>query len=316
MNTFNTKLSDPIDLGPVRLRAADLAAQERFYTTVLGLQVVARVPASGGVGASDSGAELHLGTDLRPGAAPLVILTHSPGARRPARRTGLYHFALVFPDRGALALALDRLDGAGWRHFPTDHIETKTTYLKDPEGQDIELYCESPEDGVMTWENGLPAARRRDGSWSDGREALDTEALRRFRPAGADPQAPWPAAVRMGHIHLYTRDEAEAARWYTQVLGFDLKGHAPQAAMAFVSVGGYHHHVGLNAWMGPGAPPPSPGSLGLDWWTLGLSAPDLAATLERLRAAGSPLEALADGSWRSADPSHNGVRLVLKSPRA
>mgnify|MGYP001764798118 CR=1 FL=1 len=73
---------------------------------------------------------------------------------------------------------LARLIALKYPNYPTDHIMTKTTYLDDPEGNGIELYCESPEDGTWTLTNGVYETRRADGSWSDGREPLEIPADR------------------------------------------------------------------------------------------------------------------------------------------
>ena len=101
-----------------------------------------------------------------------------------------------------------------------------------------------------------------------------------------------------------------AQHFYCDALGFDLMQRFGNQA-AFVSAGGYHHHVGLNTWAGVGAPPPPPGSAGLRHYTIELpDAAALAAAETRMLDAGAIAETLADGRlWR--DPSHNGLRLTI-----
>ena len=166
--------------------------------------------------------------------------------------TGLYHFAVLFPNRRELARAMARLFALKYRNYPTDHIMTKTTYLDDPEGNGIELYAESPEDGTWTMANGEYVTRRADGSLSDGREPLDVDALFSHLKEDDRLDVPIPPETRVGHIHLHVRDIEEAVDFYHGVIGFDVMGVAKAFRMAFVSAGGYHHHIGLNTWQGEG----------------------------------------------------------------
>ena len=163
-----------------------------------------------------------------PGQKDLLELVELPGAVRYPRTTGLYHFAVLFPNRRELARAVGRLFHAGYENYPTDHIMTKTTYLSDPEGQEVELYAESPEDGSMGIENGGFYARRADGTLSDGREPLDVQALLSDLGTGDRLDQPNPPETRIGHVHLYVRDVAEAVNFYTRVLGFDDMGSSPR----------------------------------------------------------------------------------------
>src|SRR5262249_23712805 len=160
----------------------------------------------------------------------------------------LYHLAVLFPNRGELGRAIGRLFALRYPNAPTDHIMTKSTYLDDPEGNGIELYAESPEDGFFGMENGRFIARRADGSLSDGREPLDVEALCRQIPAGASFDQPVPEETRIGHVHLHIRNVEEAVDFYHGLIGFDVIGMAKSFRAAFVSAGGYHHHLGLNTW--------------------------------------------------------------------
>jgi len=149
-------------MGTVHLTVADLERQLEFYQRVLGLRLHWREGASAGLGV---------------GADDLLRLTAQPGARRYPGTTGLYHFAILLPNRRELARAIGRLFALRYRNYPTDHVMTKTTYLDDPEGQNIELYADTPEDGTFELSNGVLSARRADGTPSDGREPLDVAAL-------------------------------------------------------------------------------------------------------------------------------------------
>lgn len=284
-------------LGQVSLSVASLENQVNFYRQALGFTLNWREDRRAGLGVA--------GRDL-------LRLVEQPGYKRYARVTGLYHFAVLFPNQRELARAVGRLFALKYRNYPTDHIMTKTTYLDDPEGNGIELYAESPEDGTWSLRDGEYVTRRADGSLSDGREPLDLEAL--FRHLGDDDRLdlPAPDETRIGHVHLHVRDLDEAVDFYHGILGFDVMGVVPSFRMGFVSAGGYHHHVGLNTWQGEGAPPPPPDALGLRYFTVEL--PHQAAldeVIARVDRAGLPANQ-TDHGLLVHDPSQNGVTLSLK----
>ncbi len=285
-------------VGAVSLTVADLDNQIAFYQQAMGFELLWR-----------DGDRAGMGT----GERELLRLVAQPTYKRYQRVTGLYHFAVLFPDRRELARAVARLFALEYRNYPTDHIMTKTTYLDDPEGNGIELYCESPEDGSWSLAGGEYVTHRADGSLSSGREPLDLEALFSHLTEDDRLDEPIPAATRMGHVHLHVRDVEEAIDFYQGVLGFDLMGHATAMQIAFVSAGGYHHHIGLNTWQGKGAPPPPADALGLRYLTVQLpNQVALDEVLERVEAAGLSTTEREDGLLLH-DPSQNGVLLAVKS---
>jgi catechol 2,3-dioxygenase len=249
---------------------------------------------------------------LGAGAADLLQLTEQPDHKRYRHVTGLYHFAIVFPSRRELARALARLFALKIRNYPTDHIMTKTTYLDDLEGNGIELYAESSEDGMFLFENGDFVTRRADGSLSDGREPLDVEALFSHLLPDDRLDVPIPVETRLGHMHLHVRDVAEAVDFYHGVLGFDVQGVSKSFQAAFVSAGGYHHHIGLNTWQGVGAPPPPDDALGLRHFTITLPDPKaLDEVIARIETAGILANQTGTGLL-VLDPSQNGVILTVR----
>jgi len=284
-------------VGAVSLNVADLENQLIFYQQVMGFKLYWR-----------EGNQAKLGSDN----AELLHLVEQPGFRRHRRVTGLYHFAVLFPDRRELARAMARLFVLKYPNSPTDHIMTKTTYLDDPEGNGIELYTESPEDGTWSLANGEYVTRRADGGLSDGREPLDVNALLSHLKEDDRLDVPIAPETRMGHIHLHVRNIEEAVDFYHGLLGFDVMGVAKAFRMAFVSAGGYHHHIGLNTWQGEGAPPPPVDALGLRHFAVEL--PDQGALEEviaRVKKAGISANQTEDGLLLS-DPSQNGVVLRVR----
>ena len=132
--------------------------------------------------------------------------------------------------------------------------------------------------------------------------------------------SPVQPGVRIGHVHLKVADLDRALRFYCGVLGFELmQRYASEAA--FISAGGYHHHIGLNTWESRGGSPPPPGTTGLFHLAiLYPNRPALADALRRLIAAGIPLDGASDHGVSEAlylrDPDENGVELYRDRPQA
>jgi catechol 2,3-dioxygenase len=284
--------------GHLHLTVADLDRQIEFYSQVIGLKLHWREGATAGFGA---------------GGQDLLRLTQVRGAKRYRGTTGLYHFAILLPNRRELARVIGRLFELRYRNYPTDHIMTKTTYLDDPEGQNIELYTESPEDGTMVFINGSAVTRRADGAPSDGREPLDLDALFKNLTPEDRLDQPMPPETRIGHFHLYVADLDKTMHFYHDLVGFDNMGLARDFRMGMVSEGGYHHHIGFNTWVGEGAPPPPADALGLRYFTFIL--PDKAGlerVVERVQRAGIAMEQTEEGILMR-DPSRNAIVLTDRS---
>lgn len=288
-------------VGAVHLGVTDGGRARDFYRDVVGL------------------AELPAGEDetiaMGAGGEPYVVL--HPGADRPVpeHTTGLYHLALVLPSRRELARVIGRLMALRYPNSPTDHVMTKSDYLWDPDGNGIEIYCESPEDGEFGFANGMFVARDANGTLRSGRDPIDLDALfGELQPGDALGQA-LPEETHMGHVHLHIANLGEAVGFYHGLLGFDIMGVADRWGAAFVSAGGYHHHLGLNTWAGEGAPQAPRTASGLRRYTVEL--PDTTAlgdVLGRLREAGIALEEDDCGAF-FRDPSGNLVRGQLRATR-
>ncbi len=300
MTTQNTSVQADFSIHPatkmghVSLTVANLENQIVFYQQVLGFKLHWREGNRAGLGA---------------GGADLLHLTEGSNLKKYRGVTGLYHFAVLFPNRRELAIAVARLSAMKYRNYPTDHIMTKTTYLDDREGNGIELYCESPEDGTFVIENNEFVTRRADGSLSDGREALDVKALFSHLKEDDKLDVPVPHETRVGHVHLHVRNVQEAVDFYHGIIGFDVMGMSSTFKAAFISAGGYHHHLGLNTWQGDDASPPPADAVGLHYFTINLPTQEaLDIVVKRIDDAGIPSNKIEDGLLLY-DPSHNGVVL-------
>ena len=274
-------------LGAVSLTVSDLARSRAFYETALGL----------GVREADEGA-LAFGV---PGGGDLVRLYGDASAPALDRRaTGLYHLAILFPTRLDLAHALARLAEAHWSlDGVADHLVSEALYLSDPDGNGIELYRDRPRD---EW-------RYADGQLEMATLPLDLRGLADGLTAADGPQPAAPAGTVIGHVHLQVASIPDAEAFYHGVLGFDVMTRGYPGAL-FVSAGGYHHHLGLNTWHSAGSGPAAPGTVGLRSYEVVLpDRAELDRVLDRVRAAGLPVDGPADGSAAVRDPSGNLVVL-------
>lgn len=291
---------DPrLRVGPVRLAVRDLAGAAAFYAERVGLRVRERASATDVHGSRKL---VRLGA----GGDDLLVLESAPLSRRASGTTGLYHFAILVPSRPDLARALARL--AATRTPLTgaaDHGVSEALYLDDPEGNGIEIYRDRPRD---EWPfEGESLAMGTDPLDLDGLlEAADERGAAGVLPNGTG----------VGHVHLHVGDLEAAERFYAGILGFDVTQRYGSGAL-FLSAGGYHHHVGLNTWLGAGAPPPPPGAAGLRRCDFVLSSRAETARLrERLEKAGVPVEAApGDGALAVRDPSGHALKFVARAPR-
>ena len=279
------RLPEETRLGGVVLQVADLDRSLDFYTQTLGLTVAER---------ADGAAVLAADGDTR----PLVTLRERAGARRAGGRLGLYHFAILLPDRAALGRFVRHLAGTGVRFGAADHLVSEALYLTDPDGLGIEVYADRPR---STW-------RRIGRELMLATDPLDLPAL--LEAAGDAAWSGMPAGTVLGHVHLHVGDLRTASAFYSEALGFDrLTWRYPGAL--FMGAGGYHHHLGTNTWAAPDAPPPAEDDARLLEWRVELPAvSDVRAVAESLSAAGHPADALADGAVLTRDPWGTAVRLV------
>jgi catechol 2,3-dioxygenase len=284
-------------VGAVEIAVTDGDRALRFYRDYVGLTPLPS--ADGAVRMGVPGRELVV---LHPHAERAVV----------ARTSGLYHLAILVPDRRELARVIARLARLRWDQYPTDHVMTKANYLWDPDGNGIEIYTESPEDGFMGFANGTFAAWDKDGRPRSGRDPIDMEELLSHLRDDDRLDAPMPDDTKMGHVHLHVADVDEALRFYHDLVGFDVMGHVP--GVGFVSAGGYHHHLGLNEWAGHGARPAPAGSAGLRRYTVEVpTRRDLDDVIGRLEHGEVRVAEEANG-YAATDPSANRVLFKVAQP--
>ena len=271
-------------VGPVTLRVAEAERSIAWYRDMIGLELIERTKDRLVLGA---GGKPFLILDVKPGIAPRIEET-----------TGLYHLAILVPDRPALAAVLARIAAARVRLGASDHLVSEALYIWDPDGNGNEVYRDRSRD-EWTWENG--AVRM-------ATIPLDLRNLLSDLTPGAENK-PVPAATRMGHVHLQVGDIDKAQHHYADLLGF-VRTAGRQGAL-FMSAGGYHHHLGCNIWHSRNAPRAPEGTAGLVEFTVELpDAADVEAAAKRFQAGGIATETVA-GGFVVHDPWSIAMRVLV-----
>jgi catechol 2,3-dioxygenase len=277
-----TPLPANLSLGPVELTVTSLDRSIEWYETALGLRLHSR---------ADGIAELGDGTTV------VLRLVEDPQAQPPGRHAGLYHYALLYPSREELARAVIRLIGLRTPvQGASDHGTHEAIYLPDPDGNGIELAADRPRDKWPTPDEEFSRG---------GPMPLDVDNLL-ATVAGEEPSVKVGEGLRMGHVHLHVGSIEEGVAFYSDVLGFDVWAQIPSAA--FVSAGGYHHHLGFNTWRGDGVGPAPEHTVGLRHWTIQI--PAIAELRTRIERAGIPVSD-AENGFIVRDPWE--IALVVQS---
>ncbi len=274
-------------INQVYLKVQNLEASLTFYQEIIGFKIL-----------EHSEKRAFLTADE---ATPLLVI-EQPDEVEPKqpRTTGLYHFALLLPDRSDLAKIL--------RHFievryplqgASDHLVSEALYLADPDGNGIEIYTDRPEG---TWE------------WQGDDVIMDTGHIDAENLLSLSSNEKWvglPAKTMMGHIHLHVADLEQAKEFYTTGLGFTVVNKIYGASALFLSTGGYHHHIGLNIWNGKGAPRPSENSVGLKWFTIVYPSEQVKnEVVKQLHSLGSSVLVQGNRTF-TIDPSGNKIELTF-----
>jgi catechol 2,3-dioxygenase len=278
------RLPDDTHPGAVTLHVADLQRSVDYYSNVLGLAVLER---------QDKVARL----GVRASGRPLVIVRERRGLLPAPRagRFGLYHFAVLLPDRPSLGSFAAHLAASGIRAGMADHAVSEALYLTDPDGLGIEVYADRPR-----------------SSWTHrGNElVMVTEPLDITDVIAAGRGNVWtemPPGAVMGHVHLHVGGIDAAEAFYHGAIGFDKTVWSYPGAL-FMSAGGYHHHLGTNVWS-PGPSAREDEARLLEWELVVPDADDAALVARRLTDAA--YAASREGStWLAADPWNTHVRVA------
>ena len=276
-------------VGRVRLQVSDLARSLGYYERVVGLRVLGRDEHSVVLGPVE-------------GNQPLVELRERRGAAPVPRRgrLGLYHFAILVPDRATLGRFLAHLESIGAYAGMSDHYVSEAIYLTDPDGLGIEVYADRPR---TAW-------RHTDRQIQMTTIPLDAASV--VRAGKGEPWTGMPAGTVIGHVHLYVGHLDDAEAFYHRGLGLDKIVWSYPGAL-FLSAGGYHHHLGTNTWAS-GAPRAEENDARLlDWELVVPTASDAEAAAKSLSASGYAAARDTggeEGVWRAVDPWGTAVRML------
>ncbi len=276
------RLPGSTHVGLVRLQVGDLQRSIDYYERVLGLRAAPGEGAAAVLSAEGAGGAL---VELREKRGV------SPAPRRGA--LGLFHFALLLPDRAALGRFIAHMAALGLRFGAADHLVSEAIYLTDPDGLGIEVYADRPRD---TWQ-------QRGDELAMATDPLDLPSL--VDASGGVEWAGAPSGTTMGHMHLHVGDLSAGEAFYHRALGFDKVVWSYPGAL-FLSAGGYHHHLGTNTWSS--GPPATDDQARLLDWELRVGADAAVAAAASLRASGYTVERSGD-SWSTADPWGTKLRL-------
>ena len=281
------RLPEATHLGRVRLQVADLDRSVAFYGQVLGLRVLGRTAETVSLGTHGEDREI-------------VHLREMRSARAVPRRglLGLYHFAILLPNRAALGRFLAHLGEIGAYAGMSDHFVSEAIYLTDPDGLGIEVYADRPRD----------AWRYDEGQLYMTTNHLNVEDV--IAAGGAEKWSGMPSGTVLGHVHLYVDDIAKAEDFYHNALGFDKVVWSYPGAL-FMSAGGYHHHLGTNTWA-RGAPPASNVDARLlEWEIIVPTVEDAKQAAQHVEASGYPVKE-DNGEWILTDPWGTNLRLMAE----
>ncbi len=274
-------LTKSLQVGKVELFVKDLSEMKSFYTSKLLLEII-----------SEETGIIVLGKNQTP-----LIGLHSKEdlSFASSHQAGLYHFAILYSSRSELAKTIQNILQKSPESFSGsgDHLVSEAFYFYDPEGNGIELYFDRER---TTW------------IWENNQIKMATifidpiEYIQKYLVV-EDKQS----KNQMGHIHLKVGDVNKAKEFYVDLLGFDITAQLPHAL--FISIGKYHHHIGINSWESFGALKRKP-SLGLKSFELILdNNNDILDVKERLNAAEIPYEE-EKNMLVFEDPWKNQIRLI------
>lgn len=284
MSRFHTR--EIIHPTEIVLKIEDIDRSKEFYQRIMGFKIL-----------EDKGKEVILTAD---GSTPIITLIQ-PNEVIPKlpRRTGLYHFAILLPDRIQLGLFLKQISERGYPIIGgSNHGVSEAIYLEDPDDNGIEVYADT---NVKTWK------------WEQDRINMTTLPLDYKEIVADTGDLKWqgtPKNTIIGHIHLHVADLNEAKRFYIDGLGFDLVMDIPNSAL-FLSSGGYHHHLGLNIWNGKGARPLPDNSTGMKYYNIRFSSEEIRRNkINRLKELNYEVFEEETGIFIK-DPSNNLIKLVI-----
>lgn len=272
-------------IGYMSLNVSDLQGSLDFYQSILGFKATGK-PSSEKVLLSAGGPH------------PIELLQAKDNDDK-VGRAGLYHFAVLLPERKFLADMLESLNEKRDRVYfdgMANHLVSESIYIRDPDLNGIEIYCDRS---------------RSEWSWSGNYVQMATERLDIQDLIKDRTDRGWkkmPAKTVIGHVHLHISNLTKALVFYSETLGLDLTCTFPGAY--FFAAGKYHHHIATNTWLGKDVAPASPEKPGLNYFGIELPASELEGTMTHLASHSVSME---KESMDLRDPDGIAIRLYFRN---
>ncbi|MBK3495892.1 VOC family protein [Viridibacillus sp. YIM B01967] len=284
--TYETyEKNSPPRIGAVHLTVSDLERSVKFYEQMIGFDILTK--------------QSNKVTLTADGTTPLLILEEEANSiERPLGTTGLYHFAILLPDRSSLANALLHLaDNEYPMQGAANHQYSDALYLADPEGNGIEIYADYPSN---EWK------RATDGSYVSGTYPIDLNDL------AQEATPPWsglPDNTRVGHMHLQVAELEKVEQFYVDGLGFNIT--SKDNGSLFLSKDNYHHHIALNTWSGTGLPTPPDNARGLKKFIVFFTQDEIDEAKVQLKRLNIPFD-VSNDTMSVVDPSGNKIEIIIR----
>lgn len=268
----------------VRLKVENLERSLAYYQEIIGFDILERTSTT-----------VELTAD---GKTSILSLEQPKGVKpKKPRTTGMYHFALLLPTKKDLADFVMHLAKNDVQVAAGDHLVSEALYIKDPDGNDIEIYVDR-DPNVWKWSNGEVAMTT---------DPVNFQELLTHQVPGESWQG-LPKDTIMGHIHLYVAGLDKTEQFYVEGLGFEVVNRFGGQAL-FLSTAKYHHHIAVNTWNGVGAPRPEENSAGMDYYRLIYNdEAAVKATIANLEKIGATITQENDRIMTS-DPAGNRIQL-------
>ena len=281
--TYDT--NTPARVGEVHLIVSNLERSVDFYQQLIGFDILTLEP--------------NKATLTADGHTPLIVLEEvNDSIEKPFGTTGLYHLAILLPDRTSFANTLIHLaDNDYPMQGAANHQYSDALYLADPDDNGIEIYVDLPPE---KWE------RDQNGGYVGGSYPIDLEGLLQ------NATSPWtglPKNTRIGHMHLQVAELEMIEEFYVNGLGFDIMTKVDGSL--FISKDHYHHTIALNIWSGANLPAPPENSQGLKKFTLIFTQEEIEEAKLQLQRLNFPFEE-SNGTLSVADPSGNKIEIIKR----
>jgi catechol 2,3-dioxygenase len=272
-------------LGHVRLRVSNLEQSIQFYKEVIGFPI-----------AQIEGKVAYLKVEEE---KTLLVLEEIPNAVRLPERSvaGLYHVAILLPDRPSLASILYHFADKHIQIGQADHLVSEALYLADPDGNGLEIYRDRDR---SEWE------LEQNGDYKMASDPINIESL--IQEAEEHSWKGLPQGTVIGHVHMHVSDLDETEAFYRDIIGFETVGDYHAMRAKFMAAGRYHHHLGFNIWAGKGVTPTPETAVGMSYFTVKLvDNEEREKLLERLQKADYPFKEESSIIW-VVDPAGMNVR--------